>query len=146
MSDILDETTPRLFEHIIDRDQTALPLDYIRYAPGVVTASKDMLRAAGHTPGRRRPCGWKQRQPGVFRKPIDNQLFLQVRQCGDARSDHWTVELVHKQDFSEWVDALTCAFSWRPIWAGTYQGAMRLAEHCHPLPRPPVAGRWDRAR
>jgi hypothetical protein len=142
-----DNTAPRLFERIIDRDETALPSSYLPEAPGVLIASKDMLRAAGHTSHRRRPRGWTPRKPGVFRKPIGNELLLQVRQCGDARSDHWTIEVVHQREFSrEWVEALVCAFSGRPIWARTYQGAMRMAEHCHPLPRPPVAGRWAKAR
>jgi hypothetical protein len=142
-----DKTAPRLFERIIDRNQTALPSDYLPEAPGALIAGADMLRAAGHTKRRHRPHGWSPRKPGVFRKPIGNQLHLQVRQCGNARSDHWTIEVVHVPEFSrEWVEALVCAFSGRPIWVPTYQGAMRIAEHCHPLPRPPVAGRWAKAR
>jgi hypothetical protein len=142
-----DKTAPRLFERIIDRNQTALPSCYLPQAPGALIASKDMLRAAGHTSHRRRPQGWTPLRPGVFRKPVGNQLLLQVRQSGNARSDHWTIEVVHDPGFSqEWVEALVCAFSGRPIWARTYQGAMRMAEHCHPLPRPPVAGRWAKAR
>jgi hypothetical protein len=137
-------TPPRLFERILDRDQTALPSDYLAGAPGALIVSEDMLRAAGHTPNRRRPPGWTPQKPGAFRKPIGNQLCLQVRQCGNARSDRWTIEIVHDPGFSqEWAEALV---SGRPIWAGTYQGAMRMADHCHPLPRPPVAGRWARAR
>jgi hypothetical protein len=142
-----DQTAPRLFERIIDRNQTALPSDYLPEAPGALIASEDMLRAAGHTKRRHRPHGWSPRKPGVFRKLIGNELLLQVRQCGNARSDHWSIEVVHVPEFSrEWVEALVCAFSGRPIWALTYQGAMRMAEHCHPLPRPPVAGRWAKAR
>jgi hypothetical protein len=140
-----DNTAPHLFERIIDRDETALPSDYLAGAPGALIVSEDMLRAAGHTSHRRRPHGWTPLRPGVFRKPIGNQLCLQV--SGNARSDHWTIEIVHDPGFSqEWAEALVCAFSGRPIWARTYQGAMRMAEHCHPLPRPPVAGRWAKAR
>jgi hypothetical protein len=142
-----DNTAPRLFESIIDRDRTALPSSYLPEAPGVLIASEDMLRAAGHAPHGHRPRGWTPLRPGVFRISIGNLVFLQVRQCGNARSDHWTIEVVHDPVVSpEWAEALVCAFSGRPIWARTYQGAMRMAEHCYPLPRPPVAGRWVKAR
>jgi len=142
-----NQTAPRLFERIIDRNQTALPSDYLPEAPGALIASEDMQLAAGHNPNSRRPRGWTPHKPGSFRKTIGNELFFQVRQCGNARSDHWTIEVVHRPEFTrEWVEALVCAFSGRPIWAPTYQGAMRMAEHCHPLPRSPVAGCWTKAR
>ena len=141
------QPAPSLYECILDRHLTSLPSNYLPEAPGALIAGEDMLRAAGHIRNRRRPRGWTPHRPGVFRKSIGNELLLQVRQCGNARSKHWAIEVVHQPKFSrEWVEALVCAFSDRPIWARTYQGAMRMAEHCHPLPRRPVAGRWAKAR
>jgi hypothetical protein len=133
----------QLFSHIIDREQVELPPFYLPDAPGVVIASPATLRAAGHTPNRRRPPKWKKVAPGVFRNDIGDLRLLQVRQCGDAQSDHWMIEVLHQQWLAPpRVHALVCAFSGRPIWADTRQGAMRLAEHCYPVPRSTVAGRW----
>lgn len=144
-----DQTTPPMFEHIIDRDQTALPLDYLPNAPGVVVASKHILRAAGDIPGRHPPRGWVKYAPGVFRRRIGRTLLsLQVRQGVDAKTDQWAIERLCRQELvlaPPTVDALVCAFSRRPIWASRSQGAMWLAEHCYPLPRSIVAAHWVRA-
>jgi len=130
------------FTHL-DREEIELPSFYLPDASGVVITSQAMLCAAGHTPNRRLPPKWKKVAPGVFRKDIRDLRPLQVRQSGDARSNHWMIEVLHQQFLAPpKVHALVCAFSGRPLWADTRLGAMRLAEHCHPLPRSIIAAYW----
>jgi hypothetical protein len=134
-----------LFECLIDRDQTELPSDYVPEAEGVNIAGEGMLRAAGYRLGSNRPRAWTKRNCHVYRKKTDDcrARVLQVRRCGDF----WIVERWPDWDTSSsLLCALTCAFSGRPIWTRGYQAAMRLAEHCDPSPRTPVAGCWKKAR
>ena len=44
------------------------------------------------------------------------------------------------------TEALVFPFGPAPIFTREYQAAMRLAEYCYPIPRPPVAGCWELAR
>jgi hypothetical protein len=139
-----DEAAAHLFE-FVDRGESDIPADYLPAAPGVMFAGENALRAAGYIPGSNRPQGWRKHQPGCYRKRVGKHV-LQVRQCGNSRSTHWTIER-----FEPWADkgieALVCTYgNFVPIWARTYQAAMRLAEHCYPIARPPVAGRWEVAR
>jgi hypothetical protein len=74
-------------------------------------------------------------------------LILQVRKC--ANENLWVIERFLDGD---WLDpagrpglniyALACTQTGRPIWAQTYQAAMRLANYCHPIPQSPIVGRW----
>lgn len=136
---------PPLFDRTVDR-QVALPSFYLPDAAGALIVSKDMLRMI-ELSFKHAPRGWTEYRPGVFRKPVSKTVRrLQVRQCVDEQTDLWVIELLHRQMFDRTlVDALVCAFSGRPIWASTCQDAMRLAEHCYPLPRSLVAGHWVRA-
>jgi hypothetical protein len=69
----------------------------------------------------------------------DGKTLLWVQQCG---SD-WIIERSRRADCGHTQDeTLVCAFGSVPIWAPTYAAAMRLAEHCDPMPRSPVAGYW----
>ena len=145
MSTSTQTIAPPLFDRTVDR-QGALPPFYLPDAPVALIASKDMLRVI-ELNHKHAPRGWTQDEPGVFRKPVSKMVLLRVRQCVDGQTDLWAIELLHRQMFDRTlVDALVCAFSGRPIWASTCQDAMRLAEHCYPLPRPPVAGCWIKAR
>jgi hypothetical protein len=137
--------TPHLFETFIDRDQAPMPLNYVPTAKGVLIAGEDLLRAAGYGAGSHRPQGWWKLKPGVFVKCLSAEFSLEVRQCGGWRTNMWTIERSDhlNDDFHE--EALVCAFEYVPIWATTYQAAMRMAEYCHPLPQAPVAGCWIRA-
>jgi hypothetical protein len=70
---------------------------------------------------------------------------LQVRQCGDSKSNHWTIERFEFFDYKG-MEALVFPFGHLPIWARTRQAAMQMADHCYPVPRPPVVGCWEMAR
>lgn len=135
----------RLFETFIDRSQTPLPPNYVPGAIGVLMAGEDMLSAAGYRVGSQRPKGWKKYKPGVFLKPLPPQFTLEVRQCRSWRSRMWIIERSNFFADGYCVEALVCAFENAPIWAPTYQAAMRMAEYCHPLPKAPVPGCWVRA-
>jgi hypothetical protein len=135
--------TPLMFE-FVDRCDTAMPADYLPSAPGVMFANEDVLSGAGYVSGSIRPKGWHKHQPGNYRKRVGNHVLL-VRQCRDARCAHWTIERYGFWEF-KWVEALVFPFGHVPIWARTRQAAMRLAEHCCPVPCLPVAGRWEVAR
>lgn len=143
-----DEAAPRLFKCYLERAQTDIPSFYLPGAQGAWIAGDDMLHATGYVSGSYRPRGWTLAKPGVFQRRIGDYT-LQVRQCGDRHSHRWVIEhlstltvngalIVLGNDYRT-VQTLACAFGLVPIWARKYQAAMRLAEHCHPMPRSPVA-------
>jgi hypothetical protein len=144
MSDLFPATAAPLMFEYVDRGDTAMPADYLPQAPGVMFANEDILNGAGYLPGSSRPKGWLKNQPGNYTKRVGKHV-LQVRQCGDSRSVHWTVERFEFWDF-KWIEALVFPFGHVPIWARTRQAAIRLAEHCYPVPCLPIAGRWEVAR
>jgi hypothetical protein len=153
---------PPAFDTWLDREQAKmLPSDYLAEAPGVAIAGDAILRAIGYRPGSQRPPGWFKRNTGVFRylrrfktnaglfayaAHMDG-MILQVRQCENEKL--WVIERFRAGD---WLDpagrlglniyALVCTQTGRLIWAPTYQAAMRLANYCHPIPQPPIVGRW----
>jgi hypothetical protein len=133
---------PHLFE-FVERGETEIPADYLPEAPGVIFAGKDMLTAAGYIPGSNRPRGWRLLCPGNYLKKVGRHVLM-VRQCGGARSEHWSVERLNEEYDTE---ALVCPFSHSPIFVRKYyQAAMRLAEYCYPIPSAPVCGVWTIAR
>ena len=137
---------------LLDRDQAKMPDFYLPEAPGVAIADGPLLRAVGYDPGSNGPRDWFKFNPGVFRHGTGRDgMILQVR-TGDAKL--WVVERFCSGD---WLDpsgrypglnvyALVCAHTGRLIWVSSYQAAMRLAQYCHPIPQPPIVGRWVPAR
>jgi hypothetical protein len=141
MNRFSEETTPSLFS-FVERGETELPTDYLPKAPGVIFAGEHMLREAGYVAGSNRPRGWRRLWPGNYRKYVGKHILM-VRQCGGPMSEHWTVERLD-EDYN--TEALVLPFGPAPIFTRQYQSAMRLAEYCYPIPRPPVAGCWQPAR
>lgn len=112
-----------LISKVIERSKTDLPSWFVPWAPAVVIASDYLLEAAGHRPRSRRPTGWTETNPDVFRRGAYwNRLM--VRGCGEL----WSVE----RDCDE---VLAFPFGPLPVLVETLQGAMRLAEYCHPHPQ-----------
>ena len=144
MSELLLDNPP-LFE-FVERGETKIAADYLPKAPGVIFAGKDTLTAAGYVPGANRPRGWTQLWPGNYRKKVARHVLM-VRQCGGARSEHWTIERI--DDFNFDTEALVFPFGPAPMFARNHQAAMRLAEHCHrfyPTVDLPIPSRWMLAR
>ena len=138
-----DAAASQLFE-FLDRDAIEMPADYLPAAPGVMFAGKDVLSAAGYAPGSNRPRGWHRHLPGDYRKPVGEHVLV-VRQSGNARSERWTIERV-ELCADKGLEALVCPVRRAPIWARSYQAAMRVAEYCDPVPRAPVLACWKIAR
>jgi hypothetical protein len=145
MNALLSATAaPQLFE-FLDRGATEMPANYLPSAPGVLFVGKDILNGIGHVPGSYRPRGWRRHLPGDYRMRVGKHDLV-VRQCGNPQGVHWTIER-----FELWADkgiealVLTSGHG-EPIWARTYQAAMRVAEYCYPIARPPVFASWEVAR
>jgi len=135
----LNNTGPALFECDIDRILTEMPDYYLPAAPGVLVAGADMLYAAGDFPGAPAPAGWARRASGWMKPSRDNSRTLWVQPCGR----YWIIER-SPVDVSAHDETLVFAFVLLPIWTRTMASAMRLAEHCDPIPQSPVAGYWAR--
>ena len=141
----LANVAPQVFERDVDRSQISWPYPYWQDTPGVLIAGKDMLRAAGDAPGAADPYGWS---PGAggFEKPACNGIHtLRVNQWGDFWVPERSIKLIIRRHKLQEIQALVFAFGQVPIWTHTRGAAMRLAEHCDPIPRTPVAGHWATA-
>ena len=130
-----------LFECSLDRNQTALG-NRLPWADRVLIAGDGMLRAAGYRPGSSRPrdwvrgrsCYWRELSYGCLWVSSVGKFWLVQRTCPDDPSELYL-----------YYNVLACAFSRWPILTRTPQAAMRLADHCDPIPRAPVAGGWTKA-
>jgi len=116
-----------------------MPERYMPSAEGVLIAGEDMLLGVGHYPGAIPPVGWFRRATGFSKTAPDGKSVLSVQQCGR----YWIIERSRLLDGGRTRDeTLVCAFGSVPIWAPTCAAAMRVAEHCDPISRSPVAGCW----
>src|SRR5438874_3156251 len=89
---IPEEAAPPLYE-FVERGKTELPGDYLTEAPGVFIPGEPVLSAAGYVAGSNRPRGWCRLRPGNYRKYVGLHTLM-VRQCGSAKSEHWTLERI----------------------------------------------------
>ena len=132
------QAKPHLYD-FVDRDQIAMPA-YFSSAPGVLVVAKDTLAATRRSRGSSRPLGWT---PGVLfdgwrKRTADGSVFLWVQRCGR----YWSVgRIITSSRGSDEEQVLCCAFKGAPFCARTSVAAMRLAEHCHPVPQT-IAGCW----
>lgn len=128
---------PRLFE-AIDRAQTVMPEWYLPSAQFVLVAGPDLLGLPDQ-PKACPPSGRSRRASGYKKTARDGTTLLWVQRCGLF----WIIERSIKlEDGSREDQALACAFGHVPFWARTREYAMRLAQHCDPIPQAPVAGFW----
>ena len=145
-----DEGSPQLFECVLSHQSTPYWLD----TPWVLVAGEQMLTAAGEISGAPNPEGWSPcaryvlgagwtRGAGGFKKrACDGIHTLHVYQWGE----YWLIERWARINTGRYkcrqISPLVFAFGRAPIWTRTCRAAMRLAEHCDPIPRDPVAGYW----
>ena len=151
------EIAPQIFECSLDRAQAGMPDHLLPEAErGVLIAGHDMLIASGHVPGAPEPDGWT---PGVplmpevdghrawetadFEKPsADGECMLRAKRFGEFWMPERSIRLSWGRQHLRQVQALAFAFENVPIWTRDRQAAMRLAEHCDPIPGASVAGLW----
>jgi hypothetical protein len=138
------ETTPMtcttsdspIFGPFLDRSLLDLPADYFPDAPGVLFAGPKMLKYAGCKTGARAPSGWQRTYgPGArlrFLCPREMvgraENMLLVRQCGDYRTNRWTIE--RKNTFAGELQALVFAFEHVPVWGHSRREALQLVGCC----------------
>jgi hypothetical protein len=124
------EALPKLFEFI--DEQTALSPN-----AGLLLAAEDLLRAAGHFPGSKRPKGWRERVDGFGRSTGDRKYTLRVFKM----RDYWFVTRRTSRRNLDF-EYLALAFDKVPLCTKTDQEAMRLADHCYPDPGQTIPGCW----
>jgi hypothetical protein len=141
----VDEVAPQLFECFIDRAQANLPDYFPQEAKGAVVAGPDLIRPLEDYSDSYGSWGWERSVDGThFRrgyvdlnsspgKIIDGEL--QIVQ----RGDFW---YIYREFDPCRAQALVVAFEYVPICTRTFRDAIRLAEHCHPDTRAPMAGCW----
>ena len=137
-----DNFSAFVIDQVIDRHEAGLPEWFVPLARGVAIPSHELLRQAGHCHGKRRPSGWRETSKDYFLHPLTLDSSLLVRECGDTSL--WTIERLQKERRYEVDDVLVCVFGWTPIFARSYQSAMRLAMHCH-VNGTPAGLRWFKA-
>jgi len=152
---ISEEKPPQVFECLLDDlSEIRTPYPYWPDIPGVLIAGRDMLLAAGDVPGASNPkgwspcagyvlwVGWRPGAGGFKKRSCDGIHTLRVSKWGEYwLVERWAKVVSGKYKYRE-MHALVFAFQRTPIWTRTREAAMRLAEHCDPIPRSPVAGYW----
>ena len=157
------DAAPPLFEDLLGRTSTNLPADYLPHATCVAIAGEPILQAIGYRPGSYRPRFWDKIRGGGFRRLTysggrQQPFILQVRQCKDLKGKGlWVVERFQDGDLLDpsgrklvgpniYTLCAMPALLNCPIVCKTYQAATRLAEYCHPEPKPPIVGYWAQAK
>jgi hypothetical protein len=150
------EVAPVVFERDLDRDQAGIPPLYMLSVSGVLLAGKDMLIAAGDVSGAPEPVGWLPAVPAIpevdcysncrttdFEKlSRDGNYALRAKRLGKFWAPERSIIITSGRYKWREIQALVFAFGEIPIWTRTHQAAMRLAEHCDPIPATPVAAFW----
>jgi hypothetical protein len=151
-----DEVAPEIFERDLDRDQAGIPPAYMLKVSGVLLAGRDMLNAIGMAPGAPEPDGWLPAVPVIpegegfracgmadFEKPSsDGNRVLRAKRFGNFWAPERSTKITSGRYKYRLIETLVFAFGEIPIWTRTHQAAMRLAEHCDPVPTTPIAGFW----
>jgi len=136
---------PKLFECFIDRAEASLPEHFLSAAKGVLVAHPDLIGSLGDFS--RSGYTWK---PNLRGDGFDSALpkerrILQVKQIGQF----WYIQRIGVDRPDRFLDFQVLVFPFEnvPFCTRTCEDAMRLAEHCSPMPcspmpHPPVPGCW----
>jgi hypothetical protein len=132
-----DEVAPQVFE-LVDRAQAALPEHCLSEATAVVVASQDLIRGLDESTDP--SASWRSNLygDGLDRALPEERRMLRVRQFGQF----WYIQRWDVDDYGSDFQVLVFPFHNVPICTRTCEEAMQLAEHCSPLPHPPVMGCW----
>jgi len=130
------EVHPKLFE-FIEHEQAGLSPWLFKNATGVLLAGEDLLRAAGHVPGSKRPKGWRKAVEGFGRRTADRKYTLRAIKF----DDYWFVLRRASRSNSD-SEYLAFAFDEVPLCTRTDLEAMRLADHCYPDPGQTMGRCW----
>jgi hypothetical protein len=130
-----------LIDEVADRDECGcLPNWFVPLARGVVIASDELLRRAGHHHGRHRPRGWREISPDCYwlatgwKAPFCRDALV-VRRCD--KHEWWAIQ----RRVAGVREVLVFNFGSTPIFTRGYASAMRLAMHCN-VDNPPHGLRW----
>jgi len=126
---------PELFERFIERPAGWEPDGLNCTANGVLVAGRDLIRGLDNFS----PRDWLTSHGGGG---FDRELpAVHTTLWVDRVGDYW---YVRRSEYSEYdrVLILAVAFENVPICTHTAYDAMRLADHCYPVPRAPMPGCW----
>jgi hypothetical protein len=128
---------PKLFE-FIDRAQAGLPEHFLSATKGVLVAGPDLIGRLDDFSGSEHTWKPSLHGDGFGHDLPESNCCLLVDRLGEF----WYVSrlIVGEHNFGPQV--LVVAFDNVPICTRTSDEAIRLAEHCHPIPRSPMAGCW----
>ena len=140
----VDEIAPQLFECFIDRTEALLPEFFPREAKGAVVAGPDLIRELEDYPDSHESWGWEASIDGnAFRRSYVDRSSLPAIIDGELKIERGGGFWYIRREFDpERNQALVVAFENVPICTRTFRDAIRLAEHCHPETRAPMAGFW----
>jgi hypothetical protein len=136
-----DEVAPQLFECFIDRAEANLPEFFPKEAKGAVVAGPDLIRGLEDYSGSHESWGWEASVDGVaFRRAyIDRPEIIDGELNIEQGGEFW---YIYRQFDPCRTQVLVVAFENVPICTRTFRDAIRLAEHCCPVTREPMAGYW----
>jgi hypothetical protein len=131
---------PQIFECFIDRAHTDLPEHYFIGARGVIVAGSDLISGLDDFLKSNLSPVWTPSNDGnVFDRDLPElNSCLRVHRLGKF----WFVQRILGESNPEEFQGLVVAFENVPICTRTSEEAIRLAEHCHPVTRSPMAGCW----
>ena len=130
-----EEVAPQVFD-FMDRAQASLPQHCLCAAKGVCVASPDLIRELDEPTDP--DASWRLNafSDGFDRLLLKEKRMLRVRQFGQF----WYIQRLGGDVLH--VESLVFPFENVPFCTRTREDAMRLAEHCSPIPRSPVPGCW----
>ena len=136
-----DEIAPQLFECFIDRAEADLPEFFPQETRGALVAGPDLLAALEDFPKSYEIWGYRKSTDGDAYERAAPQIkgTLEVLRHGDF----WYIRRqLEDAEGGDKFQVLVFAFENVPICTNTFENAIRLAEHCHPEARAPMAGYW----
>jgi hypothetical protein len=137
-----DDNASQLFESFIDRAEADLPEFFPQEAKGALVAGPALVGPLEDYAASYEAWGWERSTDGThFRRGYIDRAdpFVDGELNIEQRGDLW---YIYRQSDPCRHQALVVAFENVPICTRTFRDAIRLAEHCHPETRAPMAGFW----